>query len=111
LKSARAAGYHGPVGRLFVLLAVAALCAAGCDTGGLLTVESRLDGGAGGGDAGIAVVLGPSAYDFVNSGTVASNSKYKLVFTLGQATPNQGPATGPAGQLNGGLVGATEGKP
>jgi hypothetical protein len=93
--------------RLFVLLAAGSI-AAGCDTGGLLTVESTLDAGTGGRPP---VVLGPNANDFVNSGTVASNGKYKLVFTLGQASPNQGPATGPSGQLNGGLVGATEGKP
>ncbi len=56
------------------------------------------------------MVLGPSANDFVSAGTVVKNERYRLVFTMGQATPNQGPATGPNGRLNGGLVGATEGK-
>jgi hypothetical protein len=95
------------VRRLLVMVAVA-LAAAGCDNGGLLKVEStNLDGGT---DAGVPVVLGPGSYDFVNSGNVAANGKYKLVFTMGQATPNQAPATGKNGALNGGLVGATETK-
>jgi hypothetical protein len=95
------------VRRFLVMLAVA-FAAAGCDTGGLLKVEStNLDGGT---DAGVPVVLGPGSYDFVNSGNTASNGKYKLVFTMGQATPNQSPATGKNGTLNGGLVGATETK-
>jgi hypothetical protein len=84
------------------------LCAAGCDVGGLLRVDSTThDAGAGGGPP---VVLGPGSNDFVNSGTVAKNGKYRLVYTMGQATPNQAPATGPAGELNGGIIGATETK-
>ena len=91
---------------LVVLLAV--IFAAGCDVGGLLRVEAiHLDGGT---DAGVPVVLGPGTNEFVSSGTVAKNAKYRLVYTMGQATPNQAPATGNAGELNDGLVGATETK-
>jgi hypothetical protein len=97
------------VRRILIILAVA--LAAGCDNGGLLKVESTSADAGPEGDAGVPpVVLGPGSYDFVNSGNVATNGKYKLVFTMGQATPNQAPATGKNGTLNGGLVGATETK-
>lgn len=91
---------------ILLSITVCAMFAAGCDTGGLLVVESTVDAGT---DAG-PVVLGPGANEFVGSGTVASNAKYRIVYSLGQATPNQEPATGKNGQLNGGLIGATEGK-
>ena len=101
-------GYHGRMRRVAVLSAaiLALLAAAGCDTGGLLIITSA-DAGT---DAGPTVALGPNASDFVNGGTVASNEKYKVVYSLGQATPNQAPISGPSGTLNGGLIGATEGK-
>lgn len=110
MKSASGQGY-GRSMRPWVLLrlgaAIAALCAGGCDAGGLLLVQStNLDGGADGGP----VVLGPNVTEIVNGGTVAQNSKYKVVYTLGQPTPNQGPATGPNGRINGGLVGAMNGR-
>ena len=95
-----------PVG-LLLCTALTAIAATGCDAGGLLVVQSTsLDGGA---DAG-AVVLGPSVTEIVNGGTVAANDKFKVVYTLGQPTPNQGPATGPNNRDNGGLVGAMNGK-
>jgi hypothetical protein len=98
------------MGRALALsITVSAVCAAfaaGCDAGGLLVVESSVDAGT---DAG-PVVLGPGANDFVGAGTVASNAKYRIVYSLGQATPNQEPAKGTSGQLNGGLIGATESK-
>ena len=81
--------------------------AAGGDTGGLLVIESTVDAGT---DGGPTVVLAPNANEFVGSGTVATNAKYRLVYTLGQATPNQEPATGKIGELHGGLIGATEDK-
>ena len=84
---------------------LAVILATGCD-GGLLRVDS-LDGGT---DAGVPVVLGPGSNDFVNAGTVARNGKYRLVYTMGQATPNQAPATGQSGTLNGGVFGANETK-
>lgn len=95
--------YHRGVLRSFVLLA--AMCAAGCDAGGLLEVQAY-DPGA---DAGAKAVLGPSANELVSAGTKVSNGKYQLVYTLGQPTPNQQPIKGAAGELHGGLVGATQG--
>jgi hypothetical protein len=91
-----------------VLVVLAVMLAAGCDTGGLLKVESTVvDGGT---DAGLPVVLGPGTNEFVSNGAVVANAKYRLVFTTGQATPNQQPVTGKNAELHGGLIGATEGK-
>lgn len=87
----------------FILLA--ALVLAGCDAGGLLTLKPNETA-----DAGIPPVLGPSANDMVAAGTVAKNSKYKIVFTFGQPTPNQDVEKSPGNQLNGGLIGATQDK-
>jgi hypothetical protein len=77
----------------------AAIVAIGCDAGGLLVVEHT------GVDPNKPVV-GPSANELVSGGTVASNAKYKVVYTIGQPTPNQGVSTGKDQRLNGGLVGA-----
>jgi hypothetical protein len=93
-----------PLGFL-LCTALACVAASGCDAGGLLVVQSTADGGGGAG-----TVLGPSVTEIVNGGTVAANAKYKVVYTLGQPTPNQGPATGPNHRDNGGLVGAMNGK-
>jgi hypothetical protein len=56
------------------------------------------------------VVLGPNVTEIVNGGTVAKNGKYKVVYTLGQPTPNQGPAKGQGYRDNGGVVGAMNGR-
>ena len=56
------------------------------------------------------MVLGPSVNEFTNSGNVATNSKYRIVFTMGQGTPNQGVDTGTTGELRGGIVGAMNGR-
>ena len=72
----------------------AALAAFGCDTGGLLVVEHK------------GPVQGPSTSEMVNGGTFASNAKYRLFYTNGQPTPNQGVSTSDTKRLNGGLAGA-----
>ena len=84
-----------------MLLLGAAVAALGCDAGGLLVATSISDGDAG--------VQGPSVTDFVNAGNVAKNDKYVIVYTFGQATPNQGVSTSPNNTDNGGLVGAMNG--
>ena len=89
-----------------VVLLGAALAALGCDgAGGLLVVKSTAV------DAGAPAVLGPSATDVVSAGTVAKSSRYKLVYTLGQATPEQGVGTSAQHVDHGGLVGAMNGTP
>jgi hypothetical protein len=86
-------------------LMIGALTAVGCsDAGGLLVVKANLA------DAG-PVVLGPSVNDIVSAGTVAKSAKYKVVYTLGQATPDQGVSTSATHVDNGGLVGAMNGVP
>lgn len=86
---------------LGVCLALGA-SALGCDAGGLLVVESK-------GTEKPPVIEGPSTTEMVNGGTVASNAKYKVVYTLGQPTPHQGVAKSSDVRSNGGLTGAMNG--
>lgn len=81
------------------LVAGVSVVLSGCDTGGLLVVEHK----------GPPAVQGPSTNDMVSGGTVASNSKYRLFYTNGQPTPNQGVSTNDTTRLNGGLAGAVHG--
>jgi hypothetical protein len=94
--------------RLLLAAAVASLAAgvgAGCNTGGLLVVQGSTTGGGGSvPDAG-----GPNVTDLVNGGNVATNSKYKIVYTLGQPSPDQNVEKSTNNRLNGGLVGAMNG--
>jgi hypothetical protein len=105
LKFAAPAGYHGamrprlPSSLGKIALACAALVLGGCDTGGLLVVDTKDP----------PPVQGPSVNDIVSGGTFASNSRYRLFYTNGQPTPNQGVSTGDGTRLNGGLVGAAHG--
>jgi hypothetical protein len=87
-------------------LACWALALAGCDgTGGLLVIN----GSSSGPDAGPPpVVLGPAS-DLVNAGTVAKSKSYKVVYTLGQSSQDQGVETSKGQRLNGGLVGSMNG--
>jgi hypothetical protein len=85
--------------RLAVVLGVA-ITAIGCNTGGLLVAEKTSV------DPNQPKVEGPSVNDLVASGTYAKNAKYKVFFTVGQSTPNQGVSTSPDQRVNGGLVGA-----
>ena len=91
--------------------ASATLAALGCsDAGGLLVVTGTSTG-TGTGGAGPPVVLGPSVTEFVSAGTVAKSAKFKVVYTLGQPTPNQGVSKSANHTDNGGLVGAMNGVP
>lgn len=65
---------------------------AGCDTGGLLVVENKPQG--------------PSVNEMVNGGTFAKNGQYKIFYSLGQPSPNQGIGKSQELQLKGGIVGA-----
>lgn len=85
----------------FVVVAGAALASVGCDTGGLLVVEHT--------GPQTDPVQGPSVNEMVSGGTFASNTKYRLFYTNGQPTPNQGVSTSSKTRLNGGLVGAAHG--
>lgn len=78
------------------LLAAATVVLAACETGGLLVVEQK-----------DPEPEGPSTQEMVSGGTFASNAKYRLFYTNGQPTPNQGVSTGAKNRLNGGLAGAS----
>jgi hypothetical protein len=82
------------------LLAALALGLGACDSGGLLLVNSNTN------VQPAEPQPAQSTMDFVSGGTVATNAKYKVVYTLGQPTPNQNVETDPTHQLNGGLVGS-----
>lgn len=88
------------LGGLAVMLGVAitAIAASGCDTGGLLLAEKT--------SVDPPKVAGPSVNELVSSGNYAKNGQYKLFFTVGQSTPNQGVSTSADQRVNGGLVGA-----
>ncbi len=93
---------------MFASAALAVLGSVGCDgAGGLLVVTSNQQDGGGGSPP--VLVQGPSVTDFVSAGTVAKSAKYKAVYTLGQATPNQGVGKSAGHRDNGGLVGAMNG--
>jgi hypothetical protein len=105
LKSANERAYDDAMARLGrVFFLGAALAALGCDGAGGLLVATPVD-------AGAPVVLGPSVTSFVSAGTVAKSSQYTVVYTLGQATPEQGVSTSAKHIDNGGLVGAMNGTP
>ena len=63
------------------------------------------NGGAGGSGGGV-VNSGPPAQQLVNSGAEISSPNYKMNFTLGQPTQNQGKTTSPNYRMQGGLIGA-----
>ncbi|WP_437970219.1 hypothetical protein WMF04_13340 [Sorangium sp. So ce260] len=62
----------------------------------------------GGGEGGEAEVAdrGVAASDVVSAGKVVRSPSYRMVFTLGQPTQNQGKTTSPSYRMQGGLVGA-----
>ena len=74
----------------------------GCDAGGLIEVEDKDP------DAPPRVTQGHPSTEFVSGGTQVSNGKHKLIYTMGQPTP-QGVTKRPEGhRLNGGMPGSTQ---
>jgi hypothetical protein len=59
-----------------------------------------------GGTGGTAPATGKSARDLVSAGTVTKSASYTMVWTAGQATPNQSKTTSPEYRMQSGLVGA-----
>lgn len=110
MKSARGRGYSWTMAfgarTMLLVAAVGALgaCVTACNgTGGLLVVNGNNNQP----DAG-PVLLGP-ANDSVSAGSVAKSKSYKLVYTMGQSSQDQGVDTSAEHRLNGGLVGAMNG--
>lgn len=63
-------------------------------------------GGAGGAGGGTAADNGAPATETVTAGEVSKSANYKMVFTFGQPTQNQGKTTSSSYRLQGGLTGA-----
>ena len=87
---------------------VLALASPGCsgDAPPTTTAGSGGAGGAGGG-GNETVDNGHSATEMVTGGEFAKSQKYKMVFTFGQPTQNQGKMMSSSYRMRGGLVGAT----
>ncbi|XXX80559.1 hypothetical protein WMF30_17510 [Sorangium sp. So ce134] len=66
------------------------------------------EGGAGGEGQGgnVNAPTGVETSETVTAGEVARSSRYRMVFTLGQPTQNQGTSTSPKARMQGGLLGA-----
>jgi hypothetical protein len=79
--------------------------AGGSSTGGGGAGGSSTGGGGAGGGAPSDV--GAPAMDLVSAGGVAKSTNFKMVFTLGQSTQNQGRTTSSNYVMQGGLIGAT----
>jgi hypothetical protein len=62
-------------------------------------------GGGGTADKGV------QATETVSAGEVSKSPNYKMVFTFGQPTQNQGKTTSPGYRMQGGLVGANGSAP
>lgn len=115
----------------FWLGAVAAIASSGCSSGSDTDASSRGagasssssggggnggaggggEGGAGGGGGGMTADNGHSATETVTAGEVAKSPGYKMIFTFGQPTQNQGKSSSPGYRIQGGLVGANGSAP
>jgi hypothetical protein len=73
--------------------------------GGTTTSTTTTSSSSGGGEGGAADNGGP-ATETVSAGDVATSPGYKMVFTFGQPTQNQGKTTSPGYRMQGGLIGA-----
>jgi hypothetical protein len=76
---------------------------AGGEGGATSTTTTTTTGGGGG--AG-PTDNGSEATEIVSAGDVAKSPSYRMVFTFGQPTQNQGKTTSPSYRMQGGLVGA-----
>lgn len=64
-------------------------------------------GGQGGGGGAAPAAKGRSAGDLVSAGQVSKSPGYKMIYTLGQPSQNQGKMSSPKFRVQGGLVGAS----
>ncbi|MDI1447592.1 hypothetical protein [Polyangium sp. 6x1] len=87
------------VGSLAIFAVLGAL---GCDAGGTLEVENQ------GGHTPPIAANGLPGTEIVAAGTQARNSKYKLIYTMGQPTPQSVQKLPEGKRLNGGMPGVTQ---
>lgn len=99
----------------FLVVLASVACGTGCggdDSSSSSGTAGSGAGGAGGqgqggsGSGGAPQSFGPPGTDIVSAGAVVSNSQYRLVFTVGQSTQNQGKMTSSTYRLQGGVIGA-----
>ncbi|MDI1429223.1 hypothetical protein [Polyangium sorediatum] len=74
----------------------------GCDAGGLLVVEDKEN------EPPPVTAKGHPATEIVAGGTQVRNGKYKLIYTMGQPTPQSVQKQPEGRRLNGGMPGATQ---
>ncbi|MGK3972462.1 hypothetical protein WMF38_12185 [Sorangium sp. So ce118] len=74
--------------------------------GGEAGSQVAANGGGGAGGKAEVADRGVAASDVVSAGEVVRSPSYRMVFTLGQPTQNQGKTTSPSYRMQGGLVGA-----
>lgn len=92
---------------------VFALASPGCSGEAPPSTTAGSGGAGGGGGAGGSEVvdLGHPATEMVTAGEFAKSPKYKMIFTFGQPTQNQGKSTSSSYRMQGGLVGANGSAP
>lgn len=114
---------HAALGAMVLVSAFAPGCSCGSDTETPATSSSGSGssssggtggagggGGAGGSGGGMTGDNGVQATETVAGGQVSKSGKYKMIHTIGQPTQNQGTSNSSKYQMQGGLIGATEGK-
>ncbi|MDC3981314.1 hypothetical protein [Polyangium jinanense] len=74
----------------------------GCDAGGLLEVEDKDN------PTPPVAAKGHPGTEIVAAGTQARNGKYKLIYTMGQPTPQSVQKLPEGKRLNGGMPGSTQ---
>lgn len=74
--------------------------------GGTTSTSSGGGGGAGGQGGGAPSSGGVQASQTVSGGRTSASPSYRMVYTFGQPTQNQGKTTSPGYRMQGGLVGA-----
>ena len=77
----------------------------GTSTGTMSSSSSGSGSGTGGSGGGMENT-GPQSSEMVNAGETCTSPSYRMVFTLGQPTQNQGTTTSPSYRMQGGLIGA-----
>lgn len=83
-------------------------------SGGTTTSGSSSGGGGQGGDGGSGgggAAQQTGATETVTAGEVARSARYRMVFTLGQSTQNQGATRSQKYRMQGGLIGANGSPP
>lgn len=103
---------HRFAARACALLVLAtSVCGLGCDGEDSTDGERQSSSGGTTSTPEAPESFGPPGSGFVTAGGTATNSRFTLVFTVGQSTQNQETMTSPRHRLQGGVIGANESLP